>query len=703
LSDELDLDSLRNFGTLLTDEIQAGQLARAHQVDAVCDAVHAALCGDAPRAAVLIGESGCGKTAVVYELAHQLLHDPAGPRHILRVSPAEFLVGTRYIGEWETKVHQLLQTVKHPRPVVLFVPNLEELSEVGTTSKSDHNVATAMAPHIERGDVVVLGETTPDRFRSGLGAVGSLRRLFHPIEMPAAGVPETLAILRAVRDEAGADVPEPVLGRLMELAGYYLAGTAQPGRTVGLLRRVLGSRGERAGAISDRDVLTTLSTSTGIPVDFLDDDIPLDRGSVRSFFESRVMGQVEAVDSVVDLVTLVKAGLTDPGKPFGVFLFVGPTGVGKTELARALAEMLFGDAGRLLRFDMSEFATYDAHERLIGRPGSKSGLLTEAARERPFAVLLFDEIEKAHPNVFDLCLQIFDAGRLTDTQGRTADFRRTIIILTSNVGSRVEEQAPVGFGRAAAGPPDRDATLRELSRWFRPEFLNRLDRIVTFQPLDAETAARIAQREVSRVLERSGIQRRQLAVEVEPGVLALLLKEGYSLAFGARPLKRTVERLVLMPVARAIASAGVTPGSMLRLVARGGRVDIEMTPPPVDETEREVRAAARTGPGAGASAGRDRGHAAHESRAACRTQGGAAGPIGATRLLGRPLDRPQRHGRGLSARQHLRHARPPGEGKRGTDGAGRAAATDNQRPESTGAAPGDAGEPVASRRLSAGM
>ena len=572
LASEIDVKKLRDFGTDMTTDAEEGRLTRAFGVEATCDELEKVLLKGSVRAAVLLGDAGVGKTAIVQELVHRIR---ARGYRVLRFSPVELLAGTKYLGEWQTKLNDMVRAAKSPRKVILYCPNLQELSDAGRTSVSDINMATALAPRVEAGEIAILGESTSEAFRAGLGAIGSLRRLFHAIEVQEADAVRTRAVLGWMQRDAKADVPAKVIDRLLELADYYLAGSSQPGRAAGLFRRVLESSAAQSGTpLTSRDVLKTLSASTGVPVDLLDDEVSLDVAGVRGFFEARVMGQPEAIDSVTDVVTLVKAGLTDPGKPFGVFLFVGPTGVGKTELARALAEYLFGEAKRLIRFDMSEFATYDAYERLIGR-GMQPGLLTAAVRERPFSVVLLDEIEKAHANVFDLCLQLFDAGRLTDSLGRTADFRRTIVIMTSNVGSRMQNEAPLGFGGEGKGAPNQDTILRELSRFFRPEFLNRLDRVVIFRPLAIETAEKIARREVAKVVERSGIARRALVVDVDPAALALLLKEGYSPHFGARPLKRTVERMVLLPVARTIAAGGVPPGTLLRLVARGDRIEVE--------------------------------------------------------------------------------------------------------------------------------
>jgi ATP-dependent Clp protease ATP-binding subunit ClpC len=569
---EVDTHQLRQFGTLLTDPAQLARLPHAHRAEEAVEAVLRSVRATPPQAVVLLGDSGTGKTAIVHEIAHRLA--PQG-WHLLQVTPADFLTGTVYLGEWQTRLKKLLDAIRAPLPVILYLPNLDELNCVGRSSSSDANVATAIASEIERGNILVLGESTKDAFQRGLGATPALRKLFQAVAVKPVTEVTTRAILAEVADELGANIAPPVVDRLCELAEFSSASAALPGRAVELLRRVVAALPTPDQPISASDILSTIRTSTGIPLELVDDTVKLDRAAVRRFFDMRVMGQPEGVDAAVDLVTLIKAGLTDPQKPFGVLLFVGPTGVGKTELARALAEFCFGNANRLVRLDMSEFATYEAYERLIGHTGSP-GLLTSIVREQPFSILLLDELEKGHANIFDLCLQIFDAGRLTDGQGRTADFRRTIIILTSNVGAGMPQEGPIGFGQTVSADVSMRQSQRDLRRAFRPEFLNRIDRIVEFRPLSEETAEKIARREVARVLERSGIKRRNLAIDSDPLLMPLLLREGYSRAYGARPLKRAIERLVLLPLARAIAAGEINRNSLVRLIVRNDKVHVQI-------------------------------------------------------------------------------------------------------------------------------
>lgn len=577
---EVDLEAARTFGTVLTEPSRLARLPHAYGVENAVAAVEAALQGAPPRAVCLLGESGVGKTAIIYELAHRLA---ARGWHLLQVSPADFLTGTMYLGEWQTRLSKLVAVISAPRQIVVYVPNLEELNSVGRSSSSDSNVASALAPSIDRGQIAIVGESTPQAFKQGLGDDPVLRKLFHLVAVKPAGEPAARGILEKVAAETQARIAPAVLPRLLELSEFGNVSAALPGRAVELLRRIVGGLADPARPIADKDILHALRLQTGVPLELLDDTIKLDRAELREFFETRVMGQPEAVDAAVDLVTLIKAGLTDPHKPFGVLLFVGPTGVGKTELARALAEYCFGSPNRLIRLDMSEYASYEAYERLIGKTG-QAGSLTSLVREQPFSILLFDELEKGHLNVYDLCLQIFDAGRLTDGRGQVADFRRTIIVLTSNVGAAVAQGEPIGFGPTRPADAGESQSNRDLRRTFRPEFLNRIDRIVQFQSLSEETAERIIRREVNRVLERSGIKRRNLTIDSDPSLLPLLLREGYSRTYGARPLKRAIERLILLPLARAIAAGEVRHDSLVRLLVRNGSVRVQLQA--IEEAEK---------------------------------------------------------------------------------------------------------------------
>ena len=572
---ELDPTTLTRFGTDLTLLAASGSLPRAHHVEEACETVLKLIQRTPPRSIALVGPAGVGKSALVNELVYRLAGNENGGWHVLRVSPSDFMAGTKYLGEWETKVRELVEAVRRPRKVLLYIPNLSDLSSAGTWSKSDSNVATALAPYMEDGSVVILGETAPEEFERGLGRLLSVRRLFDQVLVTEPSPEHTRSILTAVRDEERSRIGNEILDQISEVSAQFLGNISRPGGAVELLRAAIRHEREFNRLLVYRDILTLLSRSTGIPADLLDDGVPLRQGEVREFFEKKIIGQPQAIDAVVDLVTLIKAGVTDPHRPFGVFLFAGPTGVGKTELARALAEYIFGDPGRLKRFDMSEFANPEGFTRLIGTP-AENGLLTDSVRQQPFSVVLLDEIEKGHLNVFDLCLQIFDAGRLTDGRGRTVDFRRTIIILTSNVGST---GGLLGFNTEAeqSQPSDRAAVPRELSRFFRPEFLNRLDRIIQFRPLSLEVAERIARREIESVLQRSGIRRRELVVDIDPRVVSLVVREGYSAHFGARPLKRTVERLLLLPIARTIAAGSLRGRTLLRLTEHGGRVQAVVT------------------------------------------------------------------------------------------------------------------------------
>ncbi|MGE0606001.1 MAG: AAA family ATPase [Pirellulales bacterium] len=590
--------SLASYGTVLNQAAKAHAWPHAFGREKELNLLLNRLKQPKTRSFVLVGHSGTGKSAILEELVQRVDATLDEPWIVLQTSASMLLAGTRYLGEMETRVKGLIDLAERPNQVLLYFTDIFSLVDAGRTTHSDISIGGFLMPYIDKGTLTLAGECTPEQFRMGFEKNPTFKKLFDVVRVEEPPPDEARQILGQVAHQAveilsdqhdvQLQVPEPVLDRIFELSDSFFSGQCHPGKSIRLLEQVVSLESTDADGeaktgqpikLTGDSVIRALHRFTGIPSLLLDDAQPLDLEDVQKFFDERVLGQPEAIGAMVDLITFIKAGVTDPGKPMGVFFFVGPTGVGKTELAKALAEFIFGGPERMLRFDMSEFKDYNSFEKLIGNPQAKDGSPMQAGnlvarvRQEPFAVILLDEIEKAHPNIFDIFLQVFDDGRLTDPNGVTTSFTQTIIIMTSNVGSDLGREG-FGFKADRQGTSNEDVELA-MQRSFRPEFLNRIDRVVHFEPLGREHMRTIAERELGQVLRRSGIQRRNLRIDVDPAVIDVLLKQGFSRDYGARPLKRAVERLALQPVARQLVKLRRSgEESLLRLLAVGDRIKV---------------------------------------------------------------------------------------------------------------------------------
>ncbi|MFF8378482.1 ATP-dependent Clp protease ATP-binding subunit [Streptomyces sp. NPDC015661] len=618
--------TLDEYGRDLTEEAKAGKLdpvvGRADEIEQTIEI----LSRRSKNNPVLIGEPGVGKTAIVEGLAQRIVADEVPDtlkgKRVVSLDLSGMVAGAQYRGQFEERLKKVIEDVQEASgDIILFIDELHTVVGAGATGEGSMDAGNMLKPALARGELHVVGATTIDEYRKHIEKDAALERRFQPVLIPEPTVEETVQILEGLRDayEAHHQVrfADGALAAAAELSDRYISDRFLPDKAIDLMDqagarvrlrsggrstevvsredtlaklrrekdqavaaedfekakelkdRIAEVEGELAGieerregvvSVTASDIADIVSRRTGIPVSQLTASEKEKLLKLEEEMHARIVGQDEAVTAVSEAVRRNRAGMGDPNRPVGSFLFLGPTGVGKTELAKTLAELLFGAEDRMIRFDMSEFQEKHTVARLVGAPPGyvgyeEAGQLTEKVRRQPYSVVLFDEIEKGHPDVFNTLLQILDDGRLTDGQGRTVDFRHCVVIMTSNIGAH----------RILAHEGDaadlRDDLMEDLKGRFLPEFLNRIDDIIVFHSLTEEDLSEILDHLLDRSKHR--VHAQGMTLEVTEAAKKLLVAHGYQPAFGARPLRRTIQTELDNRVASLLLGGEADPGDTI--------------------------------------------------------------------------------------------------------------------------------------------
>ena len=536
---------------------------------------------------VLVGEPGVGKTAVAEGLAMQVARGEApaelARKRIVSLDIPAMLAGTKYRGDFEERVKAVLKDVKRAGDVILFIDELHTIIGAGS-AEGAIDAANILKPALGRGEVQIIGATTPEEYRRHIEKDAALERRFQPVHVAEPDREQTLEMLRSLRrgleEHHGVRISDRALTAAYELSVRYINDRFLPDKAIDLVDEAAAGVhvAARPGLlVTAADVAEVVSRWTDIPVTGLDKDETERLKNLEAELKKRIIGQDEAVSAVARAIRRSRVGLKDPARPVGSFLFLGPTGVGKTELCRALAATVYGDERAMIRLDMSEYMEKHTVSRLIGSPPGyvgyeDGGQLTEKVRRKPWSVVLFDEIEKAHEDVWSILLQIMDDGHLTDSTGRRVDFSNTVIVMTSNVGAKAITAARPRLGFAAgerSGEDDmREQVMAELKNTFRPEFLNRIDETIVFHRLTEEDMYAITQTLLDGVKKR--FEKLGLRLIVPDETARFLADAGHDDAFGARPLRRTVQRSIEDAAAELLLEGRAHSGdSISALVAQG--------------------------------------------------------------------------------------------------------------------------------------
>ncbi|MGW0042080.1 ATP-dependent Clp protease ATP-binding subunit [Rhodococcus sp. NPDC003348] len=597
---------------------------------------------------VLIGDPGVGKTAIVEGLAQRIVNadvpSTLADRRVIALDVGSLVAGSKYRGEFEERLTKILDEVReHSDELIVFIDELHTIVGAGAGGEGAMDAGNLLKPALARGDLHAIGATTIDEYRRYIEKDAALERRFQPVMVSEPTVDDTIEILRGLIDvyeeHHQVHYTDEALVAAAELSDRYITDRFMPDKAIDLvdqagarvrlrtktpdadtrsaedelarlrrekdsavsaedyeraneLKKQITEQEESLGAAATGatpevevvDIAEVISRQTGIPVADLTSEERARLLKLEEVLHARVIGQEEAVTSVAEAVRRARAGLADPNRPTGSFLFLGPTGVGKTELAKALADAVFGDEDRMIRFDMSEFQEKHTVSRLVGAPPGyvgyeEAGQLTDRVRRQPYSVILFDEVEKAHPDVFNILLQLLDDGRVTDAQGRTVDFKNTIVIMTSNLGSDLI---------LGADSDDLEALMPQLMErlhaHFRPEFLNRIDETVVFHRLDKEQLHQI----VGLILDRTRrlLRAQDVELDITDGAVDWLVDTGFEPRFGARPLRRTVQKELDNKLSNLLLGGAVSGGDTVRVDVDEAGLILERVAP--DGTEGTV-------------------------------------------------------------------------------------------------------------------
>lgn len=508
--------------------------------------------GDSPQSVLLVGPAGVGKTSLVFHLVKLSTQLGLAGRRFWSTSGARIVSGMAGLGMWQERCSKLVRQA-HATRSILHLGSLYELMEAGKVD-GQPGVASMVRQSIAAGKLLAVAECTPEQLAIIEREDPMLLRAFTKLEFKELSAAKIRAVLRAAADneQAGQQVAfsDQALEELYRLHTRFATYSALPATALRLMRTVSDSM--PAGTqVTAEDVARAFAAQTGLPPFLVDDSIAIDLPMISRELSRQVVGQAEPVEIIVNLLATLKARLVRPGRPLASLMFIGPTGVGKTEMAKAIARLLYSDASRMLRIDMSEYSSPWSTAKLIGKPGEGDGTLTSPIREQPFSVVLLDEFEKADPHVFDILLQVLGEGRLTDSHGRLADFRNAVVIMTSNLGAETYRDNGVGFGEGETANW-REHFERELRSFVRPEFLGRLDRIVPFRPLAKDVVRQITVRELQKLRERPGLKYSDAELQFTDQAIDRLCHLGYQPKYGARPLRRAIELNVSVPLANAL-------------------------------------------------------------------------------------------------------------------------------------------------------